>query len=69
MLQSVEKILPSLESLLSSLQDEAYFMDGGAAGGLWRQQWSSPWPQTCILPRIRNQVKAVRNGNFLVLNT
>ena len=44
-------------------------MDGGAAGGLWRQQWSSPWLQTCILPRIRNQVKAVRNDNFFVLNT
>ena len=34
MLQSVETILPSLESLSSSLHDEAYFMDGGAAGGL-----------------------------------
>ena len=44
-------------------------MDGGAAGGQCRQQWSSPWPQTCILPRIRNQVIAVRNGNFFVLNT
>ena len=41
LLQYFETILPSVESLWSSLQDEVYFMGGGAAGGLWRhQQWS-----------------------------
>ena len=41
MLQYFETILPSVESLWSSLHDEVYFMGGGAAGGLWRhQQWS-----------------------------
>ena len=34
MLQYFEMILPSVESLWSSLQDEVYFMGGGAAGGL-----------------------------------
>ena len=53
-----------MESLWSSLQDEVYFMGGGAAGGLWcHQQWSPSW----ILPRIRNQVKTARNGDFLCL--
>ena len=43
---------------------KVYFMGGGAAGGLWRhQQWSPSW----ILPRIRNQVKTARNGDFFVL--
>ena len=35
MLKYFETILPSLESLWSSLQDEICFMGGGAAGGLW----------------------------------
>ena len=40
-LQYFETILPSVESLWSSQQDEVYFMDGGATEGLWRhQQWS-----------------------------
>ena len=57
-------ILPSVESLCSSLQDEVYFVDEGAAGGLWRHQtWSSSW----ILSRIRNQVKTVRINAFLRL--
>ena len=34
MLQYFETILPSVESLCSSLQDEVYFMGGSAAGGL-----------------------------------
>ena len=34
MLQYFETILPSVESLCSSQQDEVYFMGGGAAGGL-----------------------------------
>ena len=54
MLQYFETILPSVESLSSSLQDEVYFMGGGAAGGLWRHQTLSP---SWILSRIRNQVK------------
>ena len=33
MLQYFETILPPVESLSSSLQDEIYFMGGGAAGG------------------------------------
>ena len=41
-------------------------MGGGAAGGLWRhQQWLPSWLPSWILPRIRNQVKTARNGNFL----
>ena len=52
MLQYFETILPSVER--SSLQDEVYFMGGGAAGGLWRHQTLSP---SWILSRIRNQVK------------
>ena len=44
MFQYFETILPSVESLWSSLQDEVYFMVGGAAGGLWRHQtWSPSW--------------------------
>ena len=34
MLQYLETILPLVESIWSSLQDEVYFMGGGAAGGL-----------------------------------
>ena len=34
MLQYFEMILPSVESLWSSLQEEVYFMGDGAAGGL-----------------------------------
>ena len=34
MLQYFEIILPSVESLLSSLQDEVYFMGGEAPGKL-----------------------------------
>ena len=67
-LQYFEMILPSVESLWSSQQDEVYFMSGGAAGGLWRnQQWSRSWPPSWISQRIRNQVKTERNGDFLCL--
>ena len=66
MLQYFKTILPLVESLWSSEQDEVYFMGGGAAGGLWRhQQWSPSWPPSWIFPRIANQVKTARNGNFL----
>ena len=34
MLQYFEMILPLVESLWSSQQDEVHFMGGGAAGGL-----------------------------------
>ena len=45
MLQHFETILPSVEILWSSLQDEVYFIGGNVAGGLWRhQQWSPSWP-------------------------
>ena len=33
-LEYCEKILPLVENLWSSLQDEVYFMSGGAAGDL-----------------------------------
>ena len=61
MLQYFETILPSVESLWSSPQDEGSLMGGGADGGLWRhQKWSPSW----ILLRIRNQVKTVRLDGF-----
>ena len=61
MLQYFETILPSVESLWSSPQDEGSLMGGGADGGLSRhQKWSPSW----ILLRIRNQVKTVRLDGF-----
>ena len=61
MLQYFETILPLVESLWSSEQDEVCFMGGSAAGGLWRHQQRTPsWS-----PRIGNQVKTSRNGNVL----
>ena len=54
MLEYSEAILSSVESFWSSLQNEVYFMGGGAAGGQWRyQEWSPSWPPSWILPRIR----------------
>ena len=38
MFQYFEKILPSVESIWSSLQDEVYSIGGSAAGGLCRLQ-------------------------------
>ena len=64
MLQPFETTLPSVESLWSSLQDEIFFMAGGAAVGLWRHQ---TWPPSWILSRIKNNVKTVRINNFLRL--
>ena len=44
------------------------YMDGGAAGVLWRyQQWSPSWLPSLILLRIRNQLKTARNDIFLCL--
>ena len=64
-LQYFETIFPSLESLWSSQQDDAQFIGGGAAGGLWRrQQWSPSW----TLPRIRNEVKTAINKHFALLH-
>ena len=52
MLQYFETILPLVESLWSSSQDDVYFIGGGAAWGLWRhQQWSTAWPPSWNLPR------------------
>ena len=68
LLQYFEMILPSVESLCSSLQDEVYFVDEGAAGGLWRHQtWPPFWPLSWVLSKIRNQVKTVRINTFLRL--
>ena len=54
MLQYFESILPSEESLWSSLQNEVYFMGGGAAGGLWRHQsWS---------PSLKKHALSLKNG-------
>ena len=65
MLQYFETISPSVKSLWSSLRDEVYFMGGGAAEGLWRHQTRWPfWLPSCILSRIRNQVKTVRINIF-----
>ena len=65
-LQYFETILASVKSLWSSLRDEVYFMGGGAAEGLWRHQtWWPFWLPSCILSRIRNQVKTVRIYIFL----
>ena len=37
-------------------------------GGLWRhQQWSPSWAPSWILPKIGNQVKTARNGDFFML--
>ena len=44
-------------------------MGGGAAVGLSRhQQWSPSWPPSRILPRVRNQDKTARNGNFFMFD-
>ena len=40
-------------------------MGGGAAEGLWRHQ---QWLPSCILPRIRNEVKIARNSSFCPLH-
>ena len=65
MLQYFGMILPSVESLWSSQQDEVYFMGGGAAEGKWRHQ---QWSPSSILPRIKNQVKIAINGILFVLD-
>ena len=63
-LQYFETILPSVESLWYSPQDEVYFIGDGAARG----PMTSPKMVTILdLPRIRNQVKTARNGDFFVL--
>ena len=65
MLQYFVMIFHSVESLWSSLQDEVYFMGGGAAGGLWRHQtWSLSWLPSWIFSRIRIQVTTARIIKF-----
>ena len=59
-------ILPSLESLWPSLQDEVYFIRGGTAGGLWPYQ---TWSPSIIFPRTGNQVKTATINNFLRLRS
>ena len=55
MFQYFKTILPSVESLSSSLQDEVYFMGAGAAGG----PVTSPAIVAILdfLKKLRNQVK------------
>ena len=65
LLQYFETILPSVESLWSSQQDEVYFIGGGAIEGLWRHQQC---PRSWVLTRIRNQVKIASSGNFFVFD-
>ena len=67
-MQYFETILPSVESLWSSLQDKLYLMGGGAA------EASDVTNNGRHLPRhlgfyqeYRNQVKTVRINNFLRL--
>ena len=69
MLQYLEKIQSSLESLWSSLQDEVYFMGESTAGDLWlHQTWSPSRPPSWILPKIRNhEKKNATIGNFWCL--
>ena len=68
MLQYFENNLPSVESLWSSLQDKVYFIDGHPDGGLWcYETWLPSWSRSCILLRIKSQVKTARNGNFSVV--
>ena len=62
MLQYFEMVLPSVESLWSSLQDEVYFMGGGAAGDLWcHQTWSPSWLPSWILKKNRKSGKNSEN--------
>ena len=62
MLQCLKRILPSMESLWSSLHDEVYFVGGGTAGFLWHLKTRLPsWPPDWVLSRIRNQVKKQKN--------
>ena len=63
-LQYFETILLSVESLWYSPQDEVYFIGDGAAG----TPMTSPKMVTILdLPRIKNQVKTVSDGDFFVL--
>jgi len=65
MLQYFETILPSVESLSSSQQDEDEWWR------CWRHVTSATMVATFtpswMLPRIRNQIKTGINGNVLCL--
>ena len=68
MLQCLKRILPSMESLWSSLHNEVYFVGGGTAGFLWHLKTRlSSWPPDWVLSRIRNQVKKIEKY-FFALN-
>ena len=66
MLQYFETILPSVESLSSSQQDEDEWWR------CWRPVTSATMVATLtpswMLPRIRNQIKTGINGDFFVLD-
>ena len=65
MLQDFKMILPLVESLWSSQQDEVYFMGVGIAGGLWRhQQWSPSWPTSS--PGRFSKAREKRPGDEVV---
>ena len=59
MLHYFETILPSEESLSSSLQDEVYFMGGGTAGGGGAVTSST---MVAILGAILNFTKNYKSG-------
>ena len=50
--------------LIFSLQDEAYFIGGGAAGGLWRHQTWSPSRQLFYILSKINSGKNSKNKQF-----
>ena len=56
-LQYFETILPLVESLWSSWQDQVYVLGGGAAGGLWRHQ-----KMVAILATILDFTKNEKSG-------
>ena len=68
MLQYFETILPSVESLWSSQQEEVYFMSGGAAGGLSRHQQMVDILAT-ILGFTKNWKSGYKVGWYLLSNS
>ena len=53
MLQCFKRILPSVESLWSSLHDEVYFVGGGTAGFLRHLKTRLPsWPQDWVYQEL-----------------
>ena len=58
-LEYSETILPSGESLWSSLQDKVYFMSGVAAGGLWRNRGRHLGFHQGLEIRVKQQVMVI----------